>query len=365
MSYIQFARELKDLGDPPADEVVRELLDEGRVNSVNQLFRQISSANSDIPSQTPARLRDFLESTRAFPDWMEEARLRDTTAFFDRHRAAASALQGTVGLVGTYLSPVSAYTLHATHQLSHQPHRRLSQSTRLFTGMSRADAFSPRSPLVPICQKVRLVHAAIRELHRRSGRWDYERMGAPVSQLDTAGAALALSVGVLDGMRNLGLRVGGNEADGFVYAWAVLAHFLGVPDKYIAEMGTRREATELWMEAREYEWRRSDEGVLLTRECVALYESYMPPELKGAVSAFLRKAMRDEYADMVRVPQSAYDLGASVASLGVSAVLGTPAGGNAIVDAVLKVLGDAVEDVARKAAAHGEETEPRMSDRIG
>ncbi|MDT0301425.1 hypothetical protein [Streptomonospora wellingtoniae] len=75
--------------------------------------------------------------------------------------------------------------------------------------MGDSDAFTEHSKLVPTCQKVRLVHAAIRELHRRSGEWDYEGMGTPVSQLYTAGAAAAPAaspeegVGAGDGPRPL------------------------------------------------------------------------------------------------------------------------------------------------------------------
>ncbi|GAA4951713.1 oxygenase MpaB family protein [Streptomonospora halophila] len=366
MDYTGFAAELRDLGDPLADEVVRELLDEGRINSVNNLFREIGAADSPIPGQTPGALREFFESTRAFPDWVEDSRLRDTASFFRHHHMAASAMQATVGLVGTYLSPVGAYTLHSTHRLSHQPHRRLSQSTRIFMGMGDSDAFTEHSKLVPTCQKVRLVHAAIRELHRRSGEWDYEAMGMPVSQLYTAGAALVFSVGVLDGMENIGLTVDRDEAEGFMYAWAIVAHFLGVPDTYIHEaMSSHTRAADLWHEGREHEWASSEEGILLTRECIDLYESYMPPGLEGAVPAFLRQALSDRFADMVEVPTSAFDLGADAASVGASTLLGSPVGHNPVSDEVIGHLGKAVERVCREAFTAGQETEPQMADRIG
>ncbi|MUL42040.1 DUF2236 domain-containing protein [Streptomonospora sp. PA3] len=365
MDYHDFAQELRDLGDPLADEVVRELLDEDRINTVNDLFRDIETADSRIPPQTPGVLREYFEATREFPDWVEERRLRDTAAFFRHHHLAASAMQATVGLVGTYLSPVGAYTLHSTHQLSHQPHRRLSQSTRIFMGMGDSDAFTAHSKLVPTCQKVRLVHAAIRELHRRSGEWDYEGMGMPVSQLYTAGAALVFSVGVLDGMENIGLTVEPDEAEGFMYAWAIVAHFLGVPDTYIKEaMPSHARAAELWHEGREHEWAPSREGILLTRECIDLYQSYMPPGFDGAVPAFLRKALSDRFADMVEVPTSVFDLGADAASLGASALLGSPVGHNPVADEVIGHLGKAVERVCREAFTAGQETEPQMADRI-
>jgi len=365
MAYADFHRELKGLGDPRADEVVRELLDEGQVDSVNRLFRHISTADSAIPAQAPAVLRDFMETTRSFPGWMDDTLIGQASDFFRHHHLEASAMQATVGLVGTYLSPVGAFTLHSTHQLADNPHRRLSQSTRLFMGMGDRDAFTEQSKLVPTCQKVRLVHAAIRELHRRSGRWDYEGMGEPVSQLYTAGAALVFSVQVLDGMSNLGRTVDPREADGFVHAWMVIAHFLGVPDEFLQLLPTRKDATELWHEGRDFEWAPSESGVVLTRECVELYQSYVPPGLKAGVPAFIRAALTDRYADMVDIPRSAFDLGAKAATTLARPLLGSPLGKNMAVDEVFGALGKAVERVAREAFTHDQETEPQMTDRIG
>ncbi|WP_017584981.1 oxygenase MpaB family protein [Nocardiopsis ganjiahuensis] len=367
MTYADFHRELKDLGDPKADAVVRELLDEGQVNAVNQLFRQISTADSPVPQQAPEVLREFMDSTRAFPDWMDPALISQASDFFRHHHLEASAMQATVGLVGTYLSPVGAYTLHSTHQLADNPHRRLSQSTRLFMGMGDRDAFTEHSKLVPTCQKVRLVHAAIRELHRRSGRWDYEGMGMPVSQLYTAGAALVFSVQVLEGMANLGRKVDPDEADGFSHAWMVIAYFLGVPEEYLLQFSSRGEAVELWQEGREKEWAPSEAGVILTRECVELYQREVAmdvPKLKEAVPAFIRAALTDRYADMVEIPRSSFDLGAKAATTLSKPLLGSPIAKNPVTDEVFGVLGKAVERVAREAFTRGQETEPQMTDRI-
>ncbi|MFD6952480.1 hypothetical protein A6A08_11855 [Nocardiopsis sp. TSRI0078] len=368
MTYADFHRDLKDLGDPQADAVVRELLDEGQANAVNQLFRQISTADTPVPRQAPAALRESMDSTRAFPGWMDSALIGQASDFFRHHHLEASAMQATVGLVGTYLSPVGAFTLHSTHQLADNPHRRLSQSTRLFTGMGDRDAFTEHSKLVPTCQKVRLVHAAIRELHRRSGRWDYEEMGMPVSQLHTAGAALVFSVQVLEGMENLGRRPDPREADGFFHVWMVIAHFLGVPDDCIPQVGSRREATDLWHEGRRTEWARSEAGVVLTRECVELYQREVArdvPGLKDAVPVFMRVALTDEYADMVDIPSTGFDLGAKAATTLTEPLLGGPVGRNPVTDEVFGALGRAVERVAREAFTHGQETEPQMTQRIG
>jgi hypothetical protein len=351
---------LKDEGDPVADKVVVELLDSGQVNSVNKLFRQIETADQSPPADCPPVLRDYFESTKEMPDDVEPSMLDDIAEFFKHHKLGAAAVQATAGLVGTYLSPIGAKTLHSTHALD-QPHRRLSQSTRLFMGMGDDDAFTPHSRLIPTCQKVRLVHAAIRQLHLRSGRWDRDTYGMPVSQYYTAGAALVFSAGALDALQRLGVNVTDREAYGFFAAWAIIAHYLGVPNELIPRRTAH--ARSLWDSARDEEWAPSDEGILLTRECIQLYDRYVPP---GTTAAFLRRALSDKYADMVKVPESAlFDTGADLASEANSLFGRTPVGNNDIVKTALGKLGEAVEKVSREAFTHGQETEPQMTDRIG
>jgi hypothetical protein len=361
ITYEEFYRTLKPLGDAVADAVVTELLDSGQVENVNKLFRAFATADEGVPAEAPPVLRDYLESTGKFPAWMDQTKLADTDKFFKHHKTPAAVVQATAGLVGTYLSPMGAKTLHSTHKLD-RPARRLSQSTRLFMGMADNDAFGPKSKLLPTCQKVRLVHAAIRQLHLRSGKWDLRDDGMPVSQLYTAGAALVFSVGTLDAMARIGIATTKPEQEGYFYAWRIIAHWLGIPDDVLDMDVTEGHA--LWDSARDHEWAPTEAGAILTKGCIELYESYLPPGMKGAVPAFLRQALSDKYADMVKVPKSAYDLGAKTTAAGAGLFLNTPVTKNVVSQPVLDALGQAVEKVGREAFTARHETEPQMTDKI-
>ncbi|MCX5380128.1 oxygenase MpaB family protein [Streptomyces sp. NBC_00091] len=336
MTYEEFHRTLKPQGDPEADKVVIELLDSGQIDSANHLFRALATAEDEVPEGAPPVLREYLESTRKFPSWVDKKKLADTEEFFRHHKTPAAVVQATAGLVGTYLSPMGAKTLHSTHKLD-RPQRRLSQSTRLFMGMGDKDAFGPKSKLLPTCQKVRLVHAAIRQLHLRSGKWNTEKDGMPVSLLYTAGAALVFSVGTLDAMARIGIATTAREQEGYFYAWRIIGHWLGVPDE-IMDMDVKG-AHGLWDAARDHEWAPTEDGALLTKGCIELYQSYMPPGMKAAVPAFLRKALSDKYADMVKVPTSAYDLGAKAGAVGAGLLFNTPVTKNLLVQPVLDAMG--------------------------
>lgn len=370
---------LKPLGDPQADRVVADLLDTGQIGSVNELFSTIHTVDQDqgLPATAPSLLRDYLSDTGRFPEWTDWERVAHIGRFYAQHRRTVGAVQGTAGLIGTYLSPVGAKTLHATHSLDH-PARRLAQSTRLFLGMGDQDAFARNSTLIPTCQKVRLVHAAVRQLLVRSGTWDVADDGEPVSQLYAYEAMLVFSIGTLDAMKRLGVEVTDEQEDGFYYAWKLMATWLGIPESPAPLPDTVEAARVLWHEARDGgTWGPSQDGVILTAGCIDLYETRLPPGLKGFVPAMVRQVLTDKYADMVGVPHSHFDRefrAVSGIKERLSAIKGRftaehehsahrPHHG-------IDLLGEAVERVSRELpAAHGHTdvakgAEPQMPDHI-
>ena len=59
---------------------------------------------------------------------------------------------------------------------------------------------------------VRLIHAQVRRMILCSGRWDADAWGAPINQHDELGTSLLFSVIVLEGLRQLGVRIAQADA---------------------------------------------------------------------------------------------------------------------------------------------------------
>jgi uncharacterized protein (DUF2236 family) len=315
-------------------------------------------------------LQDYLEATRHFPEWTDPVRVGHIADFYAQHKRTAGAVQGTAGLIGTYLSPIGAKTLHATHSLDH-PARRLAQSTRLFVGMGDPDAFTEHSMLIPTCQKVRLVHAAVRQLLVRSGTWDNANDGEPVSQLYAYEAALIFSVGTLDAMTRLGVTLTEEQQDGFYYAWKLISYWLGIPESPVRLPDSVEEAHALWNEARDGgAWGPTQDGVILTAGCIQLYESKMPPGLKGFIPGFIRRILTDQYADMVGVPRSEFEHGLGALSALKERLTGKHKDSHDISRDAIDALGAVVEGVSRDVRdERGKPTteaglEPQMPDQI-
>lgn len=358
-------------GDPAADALVSDLIDNKEIDGVNALFRTIGTLKPHQDrSHLPERLRAFLEEASAPPPDWSEADVKAAEGFFAHHHGEASMLQGTVGLIGTYLSPTGAFTLRSTGRLGgvEGPGRRLSQSSRLFIDMGNKDALRDRT-LAANVTKVRLVHASVRQLHKKSGEWDYARWGEPVSQKYTTGAACVFSTQILQAMKHLGIDVSRDDAHGFVCAWHYVNHYLGTPEKWLLPKNAD-EVERLWNSVRDDEWKKSDDGVFMTEQAVKFYQEFLPPGMSDAFLAMVRVALTDKYADMAGLPKSVLAEAGKPLAAGNDLVSGF--GGGLLGGAAKKTVGvnpykevlgaasKAFNGVQRYAITHDQDDQPQM-----
>jgi hypothetical protein len=365
-------------GDPAADTLVSDLIDNQEVDGVNGLFRTIGTLKPGMDfSQLPERLAEFLhEAAAGPPDW-SDADAKAAEGFFSHHHGIASMLQGTVGLIGTYLSPTGAFTLRSTGRLGgvEGPGRRLSQSSRLFIDMGKSGALR-NGTLAADVTKVRLVHASVRQLHKKSGVWDYARWGEPVSQKYTTGAACVFSVQVLQAMKNLGVTVSEDDAQGFMCAWHYVNHYLGTPDKWLLPKDVDL-VDRIWNIEREREWKRTDDCVFMTEQAIRFYRDpkVLPPGVSDAFIAVIRVGLTDKYADMAGVPRSPLDLAGKPLAEGhkvISGLGGGLLGGSAKkatgvnpYEEVLGVASKGFNEIVKYAVTHDQDDQPQMHQELG
>ncbi|MFJ2651470.1 oxygenase MpaB family protein [Streptomyces sp. NPDC087420] len=359
------------VGDPKADTLVSDLIDNKEIDGVNALFRTVGTLKpgQDL-SPLPPRLAEFLKEAAAPPPDWSEADVKAAESFFAHHHGEVSMLQGTVGLIGTYLSPAGAFTLRSTGRLGgvEGPGRRLSQSSRLFLDMGDKDAMRDGT-LAANVTKVRLVHASVRQLHRKSGEWDYATWGEPVSQKYTTGAACVFSTQILQAMKRLGVDVSKDDANGFMCAWHYVNHYLGTAEKWLLPKDAEQ-VEALWNQERDKEWKRTDDGVFMTAQAVDFYKKFYPPGVHDAFFAMVRHALTDKYADMAGLPKSVLGVAAEPLSAGhglVSTVGGGLLGGGAKkavgVNPYKEVLGIAsrgYNGVQKFALTHDQDNQPQM-----
>ena len=90
----------------------------------------------------------------------------------------------------------------------------------------------PHAPGWQLTLNVRLIHAQVRRMILRSGRWDAAAWGLPINPSTTSsGRRSSSSVVVLEGLRQLGARVAPADADAYVQLWRWSGCLMGVePD---------------------------------------------------------------------------------------------------------------------------------------
>jgi hypothetical protein len=126
------------------------------------------------------------------------------------------------------MSPAGNKPLVFSGRLQEQAVRRLNETARFVQATITPGAMRPRGDGWQITLKVRLIHAHVRRMILKSGRWDASAWGAPINQHDQAGTLLLFSVIVLDGLRQLGMRIAWRDAEAYVHLWRWSGWLMGV-----------------------------------------------------------------------------------------------------------------------------------------
>lgn len=292
-------------GDEFADTTVDALFESGDVAHFNTIMRFFGSSGQELPTGLPAQARDYLEQTRMPPDWIDWEVIDQARQFFIANNVHISTALAFAAMPAGYVVPHVARLLATTHSLEY-PARRMAETGQFTVYMMRPDAFESGGRFIPAVQKVRLLHASVRHHLRREGLWDEAGLGVPNCQEDMIGALMGFSIQVLDALHRLGIRMSGNEAEAYYYAWRVVGIMLGCdPDAVPADTESARAFSDYYMVRH---MGPSPEGARLTRQLIDMYEQVVPGKLLDPiVPALIRYLVGDTVADWLEVPRSHWD----------------------------------------------------------
>lgn len=223
-------------GDERADGVIRRVFETRRIASLHELFRHLQENDDPVPDALPADVREYLEETDAPP--ADVKAIENGAALFKEHGPAVLILLGCYSLPTLYAAGRGVKVLRATGFLTLNPVRRVFETTQMVLDtMTPGGLTDPNGRGVRTCQKVRLMHAAIRRLLLSSEdpRWDTERDGIPINQEDMAGTLMTFAVLVPWGLRRMRLRIPAEQIDGWFAAWRYMGSILGIRPELIPE----------------------------------------------------------------------------------------------------------------------------------
>jgi hypothetical protein len=195
-----------------------------------RLFEEgIRGGPKAIPN-APQAIRDLLESASHVPAWVDWETCDRGGALLMRAGPLGGAVLGARSLVLGYASPGGNKPLVFSGRLKQQAKRRLDETARFVQAVSRPGGMRPFAEGWQITLKVRLIHAQVRRMILKSGRWDAHAWGHPVNQHDMAGTVLLFSIAMVDGLRRLGMNVSASEAERYMHLWRWVGRLIGVDD---------------------------------------------------------------------------------------------------------------------------------------
>jgi hypothetical protein len=213
--------------DPAADAVV-EAIEAMPSGAGWDLFRRASRTGIASATGAPEAFRAFFGEVERVPLWVDWDILDRAGSVLLRAGPLGGIVLGLKSLVLGYASPAGNKPLVLSGRLEEQAARRLSETARFVQATIAPGGMRPHAPGWQLTLNVRLIHAQVRRMILRSGRWDAASWGAPINQHDELGTSLLFSVVVMEGLRQLGAHIAQADADAYVQLWRWSGWLMGI-----------------------------------------------------------------------------------------------------------------------------------------
>ena len=197
------------------------------------LFQEALTRGIDQVPEATSALRDLFAAVDHVPAWVDFPTLDRGGELLFRAGLLGGLVLGTKSLVHGYLSPGGNKPLVFSGRLTEQAARRLNETSRFVQAVCRPGGLRRHADGFHITLKVRLMHAQVRRMILRSGKWDEAKWGKPINQHDASATSMLFSISVIDGLRTLGLHITPDEAESYVQLWRYDTWLLGAEPELI------------------------------------------------------------------------------------------------------------------------------------
>jgi hypothetical protein len=299
--------------DPLADELVESFaaLPAGRGP---KLLQSALHAGIGAVNDPPAPLRALMAEVDRVPGWVDRRQQGRAGALVLRAGIGAGVVLGLKSLVLGYASPGGNKPLVFSGRLRAHAARRLAETSRFVQAVSQPGGMARFGPGFAITVQVRVMHAQVRRLIARSGRWRSDLWGIPINQHDMLATILLFSVALVDGLRNLGYEVTRQEAEDVVQLWRHVGVIMGVEADRLPT--SEAEGLRIAGMIRATQGPPDDDARALTR---ALFDARadsiaaaggdprLAQKRRAAMHAVCRLLVGDEVASGLGIPRSPFD----------------------------------------------------------
>ncbi len=297
--------------DPAADAVV-EVLEAMPAGAGWPLVQRALHHGIESVPDAPGALRTFFTEVERVPVWVDWETLDRGGAVLLRAGALGGIVLGLKSLVLGYTSPGGNKPLVFSGRLETQAGRRLDETARFVQATIAPGGMRPHETGWRLTINVRLIHAQVRRMILKTDRWDGTSWGAPINQHDELGTLILFSVVVLDGLRQLGVRITQADAEAYMHLWRWSGWLMGIePELLPATEGEARALAELiasMQDVPDDDSRRLTRALLEAplRDARDTHERTNARRLLRFSAAMCRTLVGSEIADQLEVPQTSW-----------------------------------------------------------
>lgn len=232
------------MGDPLADAAALDLMRLPKREGQGDLLNAILENGIESVPDAPESWKELFHQVDHIPYWVNWSVMNQASQVFLK-----TGLLGMLTL-GCYVTPLFYRLSRGNKALSfsgdlHKRAGRRGRETARFVietcmphNLQRdADGFK-------VTLRVRLIHAYVRAMILKSGRWDMEQYGMPISQSYMAAMNALLSMGWIEGLKHLGFRLSREEEESIIQLWRYSAYLSGIDSEL--HFGSFQEARHFW-----------------------------------------------------------------------------------------------------------------------
>lgn len=280
-------------GDDTADRLIAVTFSTG-----NQaiLYELLKLDEKEIEKQSTSAIKKFLISQKVKPTWFNPRRLENGQRLFKQYALEMMALLGAMSLPYCYAASPGNKALYLSDKMRKAPGKRLMDTASFVIAILTPGTLKVGGTGHIHINKVRLIHALSRYYLRKQTTWNLD-WGVPINQEDMAGTNLAFSYVILLGMQQSGFILSQREKEDFLFAWRYIGYQMSIDEELLP--ASFLEARQLANTIKTRNFKKTEEGIILTEELLSYYKTSVPTSQLELVPSQIRFYLGDEVAEFI------------------------------------------------------------------
>lgn len=298
------------IADAPADDVMRRVLEEDATVKLNELLRSLSNNNSFETAALPPRLREFVAKASAMPEWYNAEKASLGEKVFTKYGMEICVILLCKSLPECYLCWRGAVVLYETGRLTEQRGnlsrltKRIAETLQFVINVMAEGGTTPEGKGVVTAQKIRLIHASIRQ-YIKQYPWEETELGEPINQEDLALTWTTFSSSVLEGLEMLAVKLSDEEKEAYMHCWRIIGYFMGVEPQFLSD--SYSDAVALQEAILSVQAGSTPENKALAASILDFVEAIIPlKDWKGIAPYTMEFFLGKKYAKMLGIKASCF-----------------------------------------------------------